>query len=57
MHDVIVEVNTPRTYTLKAVGVRPPDEGNLSEFKASLLKVVDQSVQPEQISLWLRERE
>jgi hypothetical protein len=43
--------------TLEAFGETLRDEVDLSELSRSLLEVVDQSVQPERASLWLRERE
>ena len=41
--------------TLEAFGRAVRDEVDLNELSASLLEIVDQSVQPERMTLWLKE--
>jgi hypothetical protein len=41
--------------TLEAFGAKVRDEVDLSELSTSLLEIVEQSVQPERVTLWLKE--
>ncbi len=43
--------------TLETFGARVRDEVDLNELSGSLLEIVEQSVQPERVTLWLREQE
>ena len=42
--------------TLEAFGAKVRDEVDLSELSGSLLEIVEQSVQPERVTLWLKEQ-
>lgn len=41
--------------TLESFGVKVRDEVDLSELSRALLEIVEQSVQPERVTLWLKE--
>ena len=43
------------TRTLESFGEKVRDEVDLSELSGSLLQIVEQSVQPERVTLWLKE--
>ncbi|MFQ5942592.1 MAG: hypothetical protein ACE5JF_03455 [Anaerolineales bacterium] len=43
------------TLTMEAFGAKVRDEVDLSELSQSLLELVDDSVQPERVTLWLKE--
>ena len=42
--------------TLEAFGTKVRDEVDLGELSGSLLEIVEQSVQPERVTLWLKEK-